>query len=247
MSDQFSFNLSNKLTKITPKKLKINNYKNIFSLIYTVKVCNNIPYLLILFEKNSSKKLHIPIFNKNMSYDKNFSKIKKNIKNIGNKELNSIGKLNISLQGSLEQDSNLFLFYNCKNLADIYTYKVNDKFYWCSLYEIINFQKCLKYKYNQSDINFIIKNYEIFLFKLGNDTVNIPIQIYLELTSNTNIIKLLNNFDENIQKRFIKHTHNIVKNKKIIRCLLFDENNEIKGEKITYENSNNFIIISIFE
>ena len=50
MSDQFSFNLSNKLTKITPK-LKINNYKNIFSLIYTVKVCNNIPYLLILFEK----------------------------------------------------------------------------------------------------------------------------------------------------------------------------------------------------
>ena len=27
MSDQFSFNLSNKLTKITPKKLKINNYK----------------------------------------------------------------------------------------------------------------------------------------------------------------------------------------------------------------------------
>ena len=86
MSDQFSFNLSNKLTKITPKKLKINNYKNIFSLIYTVKVCNNIPYLLILFEKNSSKKLHMPIFNKNMSYDKNFSKIKKNIKNIGNKE-----------------------------------------------------------------------------------------------------------------------------------------------------------------
>ena len=247
MSDQFSFNLSNKLTKITPKKLKINNYKNIFSLIYTVKVCNNIPYLLILFEKNSSKKLHIPIFNKNMSYDKNFSKIKKNIRNIGNKELNTIGKLNISLQGSLEQDSNLFLFYNCKNLADIYTYKVNDKFYWCSLYEIINFQKCLKYNYNQSDINFIIKNYEIFLFKLGNETVNIPIQIYLELTSNTNIIKLLNNFDENIQKRFIKHTHNIVKNKKIIRCLLFDENNEIKGEKITYENSNNFIIISIFE
>ena len=69
------------------------------------------------------------------------------------------------------------------------------------------------------------------MFKLGNETVNIPIQIYLELTSNTNIIKLLNNFDENIQKRFIKHTHNIVKNKKIIRCLLFDENNEIKRGK----------------
>ena len=78
--------------------------------------------------KKFSKKLHIPIFNKNMSYDKNFSKIKKNIRNIGNKKLNTIGKLNISLQGSLEQDSNLFLFYNCKNLADIYTYKLMTNF-----------------------------------------------------------------------------------------------------------------------
>ena len=36
MSEQFSFNLSNKLTN-KYRKLKINNYKNIFSLIYTIK------------------------------------------------------------------------------------------------------------------------------------------------------------------------------------------------------------------
>ena len=80
MSDLFSFNLNNKLTKILPKKLKIKNYKNIYAIFYIVKVCNNIPYLLILFEKKSNKNLQLPAFNKNLSYDKNFSKIKKVLK-----------------------------------------------------------------------------------------------------------------------------------------------------------------------
>jgi hypothetical protein len=247
MSDLFSFNLNNKLTKILPKKLKIKNYKHIHTIFYYVKVCNNIPYLLILFEKKSDKKLHLPSFNNNISFDKNINKIKKNIKNIGNKVLNIIDKPKFTLQGSLEQDSELFIFYNCKNLADIYTYKVNDKFYWCSLFEIINFQKCLKYKFFQNHLNFIVENNEIFLFKLNEKPVAIPVQIYLELNNNTNIIKLLNNFDNQLQKKFIEHTNNIVKNKKIIRCLLFDNEFEVIGKKIFYDNSNNFIIISIFE
>lgn len=247
MSDLFSFNLNNKLTKILPKKLKIKNYKHIHTIFYNVKVCNNIPYLLILFEKKSDKKLHLPSFNNNISFDKNINKIKKNIKNIGNKVLNIIDKPKFTLQGSLEQDSELFIFYNCKNLADIYTYKVNDKFYWCSLFEIINFQKCLKYKFFQNHLNFIVENNEIFLFKLDEKPVSIPVQIYLELNNNTNIIKLLNNFDNKLQKKFIEHTNNIVKNKKIIRCLLFDNEFEVVGKKFFYDNSNNFIIISIFE
>lgn len=247
MPPLFSFNLNNKLTKIVPKKLKINNYKNIYTLFYTVKVCNNIPYLLILFEKKSNKNLYLPTFNKKLSYDKNLRIIIKNIKNIGNKKLNLIDKQNFTLQGSLEQESNLFLFYNCKNLADIYTYKVNDKLYWCSLFEIINFQKCLKYNFFKNHLNFIMENYEIFLFKVDKKTINIPMQIYLELNNRTNIINLLNNFDEKLQKKIIEHTHNVVKNKKTIRCLLFDNDFEVRGEKIFYDNSNNFIIISIFE
>ena len=80
MSDLFSFNLNNKLTKILPTKLKIKNYKHIHTIFYNVKVCNNIPYLLILFEKKSDKKLHLPSFNNNISFDKNINKIKKILK-----------------------------------------------------------------------------------------------------------------------------------------------------------------------
>ena len=65
---------------------------------------------------------------------------------------------------------------------------------------------------SQSHINFIIENYEIFSF--NKEAVVIPIQIYLELNNTTNIIKLLNNYDDKLQKKIIEHTHNILKKKK---------------------------------
>lgn len=248
MSEQFSFNLNNKLKKTTPKDLKTNNYKNIFTLFYTVKVSNNIPYLLILFEKQSNKLLKLPEFNKQLSYDKNVSKIKKSIKNIGNTKLNNVGKQDITLQGSLEHNSELYLFFNCKNLADIYTYKVNDKYFWCSLYEVINFQHFLKYNIFKKHAHFFTENYEKFLFKLGKNNINIPMQIYLELTKDTNIVNLINNYDTKLGKKYVVHTNNIKKNKKMIRCLLFsDEHCEIKNNKLLFDNNNSFIIISIFE
>lgn len=250
MTEQYSNNLNNSLKKINIEKLELKNYNNIYTIFYTIKKFNNIPYILFLFQKNSSKSLELPTFSKNLTFNKNFNKIKKQIKNIGNTSLNIIGKQTFDLKGCLESDNDLYLFFDSNHLADIYTYKINDKMYWCSLYEIINYKKCLKYKFINENIQFFLKHIDLFLFKnKESDVLPIPMQIYLELTKKTNVFQLLNNYDETKNKNIIEHKNNIKKNKKIIRSLLFDSEKDIEiyGKKIYYNNSNHFIIISIFD
>lgn len=250
MSEQYSTNLNNSLNKINIEKLDYNKYNNIYSVFYTIKKFNSIPYMLILFQKKSNKKLELPIFNKNTTFKKNFNKIKKQIKNIGNTSLNIIRKQSFNLKGSLEYDNNLYLFFDSNHLADIYTYKINDKMYWCSLYEVLNFKKCLKYKIIDNNINFFFNNIELFIFKnKKSEKLPIPTQIYLDLTKDKKIFKLINNYDETKNKNIIEHNNNIIKNKKTLRALLFnnEKNSEIFGKKIYYKNTNNLLIISIFD
>ena len=55
MTEQYSNNLNNSLKKINIEKLDLKNYNNIYTIFYTIKKFNNIPYILFLFQKIQAK------------------------------------------------------------------------------------------------------------------------------------------------------------------------------------------------
>lgn len=248
MEELYKLNVNRSLDKFDKNTLKVDDHKNIYFLFYTIKNINHTPYLQFLLKKNNNK-LYFPKFKKTQTFFKNFTKIKNDIVNIGNKKMNYSKKYEFNLKGSTTLNKNLIVVYEINNLPEIITYISSDTFYFTSLYEILYFKSFLNFKINYLVHDFFCSNYKNFL-PVNENKISIkhPIQIYLDVDNKTNIFTLMNNYDDKINKKFITHTQNITKTKSIVRCLLIEnENTEIHGNKFYFSNSNNFLIISIFD
>ena len=153
------------------------------------------------------------------------------------------------LKGSLKFNENLFIVYEIINIPEIITYKSSDTLYFTTLYEILYFNSFLNFKVNNKVYDFFCNHYKKFLStNQDKTTIKYPIQVYLEVDKHSNIFTLLNNFDEKKEKKFVIHKQSATKSKNIIRCLLIEnEDIEIHGNKFYFTDSNNFLIISIFD
>ena len=244
----YSLNIDKELQKKDISKIDTNNYNNIYFYFYTIKYKNQLPYTLFLLKKEK-KKLILPCYNKGV-LKKHINEIKKDIDKIGNKKLNKLKKKKYEYKGYIEYDNNLYIFYNSSNLVDVYTYKLKDKYYWCSIYEIFNYRKFLKYKVNRQTMNFLYNNIELFNFYDSKyNKVQEPITIYLEVKKDENLINIINAYDEEKETNYCMHTQNVKKNKNIIRALLFysEKNNIINNNKFYFPSNKYFSLISIFE
>ena len=246
--EAFFLNMHESLKRKDINKINTKHYNTTHIFFYTIKYKNGVPYILFLLKKNK-KKISLPNYNKE-KINKEIRDIKNNISKIGNQKLNKLKKLEYSYKGIFEYSNDLYLFYNVKNVVDVYTYRVKDKYYWCTFYEILNYKRFLKCKVHKKLSNFLYDNIDLFkLYDTNYNEIKHPITIYLEVKKNDNILNIINAYDEEKQMNVCIHTNKVKKNKNMIRAILFYEvpDNIILNNAFYFPNNKHLSIISIFE
>ena len=157
------------------------NPERIIFCIYRIVHCKNrsnakLPFLQYLLYKYPDKIENVIVFP--------FIKYKGgDIMKIASKHVNSISNKTLECNGFIENDNNLYLFYNISNNDDYIIREIklktrSDVFWWALIDEICNQRSILNIPIHKSVYNIFLKNPALLYITYDDSRIEIPIVAY---------------------------------------------------------------------
>jgi hypothetical protein len=157
------------------------NPERIIFCIYRIVHCKNrsnakLPFLQYLLYKYPDKIENVIVFP--------FIKYKGgNIMKVASKHINSISNKTLECDGFIENENNLYLFYNISNNDDYIIREIklktrSDVFWWALIDEICNQRSILNIPIHKSVYNIFFKNPALLYITYDDSRIEIPIVAY---------------------------------------------------------------------
>ena len=145
---------------ILKNKFKICKGKRAHICIYNIVNTDINPFLTYLLYKHSNDMLSFPNFI-----------INENVEKEADTMVNKITKFNIENEGFIENNNDIYIFYNLKTFFKKQNlYESTKELFWCTIYEICNSRKVLNYDVHSSVTDIFLEN-SILIYILNDENV----------------------------------------------------------------------------